>query len=205
MAKRRADSQIDNLISDHSKLGIAPISLRAGGIRHTIGKIPTRATMLLQTSFQSEVCTQSYEPPKLRESQLWEFWDSPLGVLGQNAIWMLVPWPATKYTIRGKVVASPKFGSRWVLWVRICPWLVLTPKVLQPCINQLIVWFVQVRVSDWLLIILPNPILELQHTALPPKCYEPVSVLQLFILPLFSPQTHIWVYQGAWERVKMFE
>jgi hypothetical protein len=31
-------------------------------------------------------------------------------VSGQDAIWMLVPWLATKYTIRGKVMASPKAG-----------------------------------------------------------------------------------------------
>jgi len=31
---------------------------------------------------------QSYGPPKLRESQLWEFQDSHLGVPGQNVIWM---------------------------------------------------------------------------------------------------------------------
>jgi hypothetical protein len=36
---------------------------------------------------------------------------------------------STKYAIRGKVVASPKFGPWWVLWVRVCPWLVLAPKV----------------------------------------------------------------------------
>jgi hypothetical protein len=30
--------------------------------------------------------------------------------LGQNVIWMRVPWPSTKYTIKGKVVASPKSG-----------------------------------------------------------------------------------------------
>jgi hypothetical protein len=28
---------------------------------------------------------------------------------------------------------------------------------------------------------------ELQHTPLPPKCWEPGSLPQLFILPLFSP------------------
>jgi len=33
-----------------------------------------------------------------------------LGVLGQNAIWMWASWSGTKYTIRGKVVASPKSG-----------------------------------------------------------------------------------------------
>ncbi len=40
-----------------------------------------------------------------------------LGVLGQNAIWMLITWPSIKYTIRGKVVGSPKPGPWWVLWV----------------------------------------------------------------------------------------
>jgi hypothetical protein len=64
-----------------------------------------------------------------------------MGVLGQNAIWVWASWRGTKYTIRGKVVASPKFGPWWVLWVWICPWLILAPKVLQLCTNQLVVWF----------------------------------------------------------------
>jgi len=54
----------------------------------------------------------------------------PMGVLVQNAIWMWASWRGTKYTIRGKVVVSPKFGPWWILWVRVCPWLVLAPKVL---------------------------------------------------------------------------
>jgi hypothetical protein len=37
---------------------------------------------------------------------------------------------AQKYTIRGKVVVSPKFGPWWVLRVWSCPWLVPAPKVL---------------------------------------------------------------------------
>jgi hypothetical protein len=44
MAKRKAGSQIDNLTPDHGKLGIDPILLRAGGVRHVVGKISTRAT-----------------------------------------------------------------------------------------------------------------------------------------------------------------
>jgi hypothetical protein len=84
---------------------------------------------------------QSYESPSCEN-------DSHLGVSRQNAIWMLVMWLTTKYTIRGKVVASPKSGPWWILWVRICPWLVLAPKVLQLCTNQLVVWFVQIHVSD---------------------------------------------------------
>jgi hypothetical protein len=37
----------------------------------------------------------------------------------KKAIWMLAPWRGTEYTIRGKVVASPKFGPWWVLCVRV--------------------------------------------------------------------------------------
>jgi len=99
------------------------------------------ATTLLQTSSQSKVYTQSYGPSKSWKSQLWEFQDSHLGVLGQNDIWVLVLWPGTKYIIRGKVVASPKSRPWWVLWVRICPWLVLPPKVLELCTNQLVFLF----------------------------------------------------------------
>jgi hypothetical protein len=67
---------------------------------------------------------------------------------GQNAIWLWVSWRGTWYTIRGKVVASPKSGWLWVLWVRGCSWLVLTQKMLKLCTNQLVVWFVLICVSD---------------------------------------------------------
>jgi hypothetical protein len=116
----------------------------------------------------------------------------------QNVIWMWASWRGTKYIIRGKVVASPKFGS-W--WVQVCPWLVLAPKVFKLCINQLVVWFVQVRMSNWCLSLFLVPISELQHALLPPKCCEPGNMPQLLALPLFSPYTHIWIYKGGWERV----
>jgi hypothetical protein len=40
----------------------------------------------------------------------WESWD-------KKAIWMWPPWRGIDNTIRGKVVASPKSGPWWVLWV----------------------------------------------------------------------------------------
>jgi hypothetical protein len=138
-----------------------PDSFRASGVQHTIGKLLTRVTTLLWTSSQLEVCRKNYGPPKLRESQVWEFRASHLGVLGKIAIWMMVPWLVTKYTIKGKVVASPMSRLRWILWVRICLWLVLTPKVLKLCTNQLVVWFVQVRVSNWCFSLFLVPISEL--------------------------------------------
>ncbi len=106
-----------------------------------------------------------------------------------------------KIYYKGKVVASPKSRPWWILLVWVCLWLVLAPKVLQLCINQLIVWFCASPTNEWLLIILPSPILELQHTPLPPKCYKPRSVPQLLTFSLFSFHTHIWIYQGAWERI----
>jgi len=60
-----------------------------------------------------------------------QFRDSSLGVSGQKAIQMWVSWSNAENTIWGKVVASPKFGPWWVLWVQSCPWFVLAPSVLQ--------------------------------------------------------------------------
>jgi hypothetical protein len=77
------------------------ISLRVGSVLYTIKKLLTRATTLIWISPQSKVCTQSYEIPKSRKSQFWEFRDS------QNDIWVPIPWLGIEYTIRGKVVASP--------------------------------------------------------------------------------------------------
>jgi len=136
---------------------------------------------------QSEVCTQNYGPPKSQESQLWEFWDSHLGVEGQNDIWALVPWLGTKYTIRGKVVASPKSRPWWILWVHVCPWLIRAPKCYNYALINLLfslckfVWISEVLVN------LPSPISKLQHTPLPLMCYEPSSTPQLLLLSLFSP------------------
>jgi hypothetical protein len=62
--------------------------MRVGGVQYIVSKLLTRATTFLWTSSQLKVSKQSYGLPKLQESQLWEFWDSHLGVPGQNAIWM---------------------------------------------------------------------------------------------------------------------
>jgi len=72
-----------------------------------------------------------------------------LGVPGQNEIWMKPLWLIIENTIRGKVMASLKFGLWWILWVHVCLWFVRALKVFQLCTNQLVVWFVQVRVNNW--------------------------------------------------------
>jgi len=73
--------------------------------------------------------------------------DSNLGVLRQNDIWVLALWLGTWNNIRGEVVASPKFGLWWVLWVRVYSWFIHASKVLQLLTNQHVV---RVHVSNWI-------------------------------------------------------
>jgi len=73
MAKRKAGGQIASLIPDQKKLGINPIYLAAKNVRHTIGKLSTKATTLLETAPRSDVYLQSYGAPKSRGSWLARF------------------------------------------------------------------------------------------------------------------------------------
>jgi hypothetical protein len=75
---------------------------------------------LNQRSAHKVMGPQSHESPNFENFETQD----------KNAIWMWASWRGTKYTIRGKVVASPKFRLWWVLWVKICLWFILTPKVL---------------------------------------------------------------------------
>jgi len=67
---------------------------------------------------------------------------TPLASFGTKWHLGVGSWPCIKNTIRGKVVASPKSGPWWVLWVQVCLCLVHAPKVFQLHINQLVIWFV---------------------------------------------------------------
>jgi hypothetical protein len=62
------------------------------------------------------------------------------GLPGQNAIWMWPPGRIVENTIRS--------GPWWVLWIQVRPWLILTLKMLKICINQHVVWFVQIWMSE---------------------------------------------------------
>ncbi len=64
------------------KVGNWPDLVHAGGVRHSVGKLLTRATSFFQTSSQSEVWAKSYGLAKWRESKSGQFRDSYLGVLG---------------------------------------------------------------------------------------------------------------------------
>jgi len=95
------------------------IYLRSSGVLHIFGRLLTRVKTLLQTSPQFHVCIKSYGPPKLRESPFQEFQDSQVGSPWQNDIWVQGPWLGTKNTIKEKVVACPKYGLWWVLWIHV--------------------------------------------------------------------------------------
>jgi hypothetical protein len=84
----------------------------------------------------------------------------PLGSPVTKWHWVLVPWLGTKYTIRGKVVASPKSGPWWVLWICVCPWLVRAPKCSNYALTNLLFGLCRSMWVIELLINLLSPISE---------------------------------------------
>jgi len=141
MAKRRAWSQTASLTPDQKKSGIDPIYLAEDNMRHIIGKLSTRATTLLQTTLRSEVYSQSYGVPKLWESQLVRFRDSHPGVPREKNHLDVGPMERCRVYYKGEGDGFPQVRAVVSLMCPCCPWLVLTPKVLQLCINHL-VWVV---------------------------------------------------------------
>ncbi len=122
------------------------------------------------------------------ESPHFENFETPnLGVLGQNDIWMQASWPCTKNTIRGKVVASLKFMLWWILWIRVCSWLVHAPKMFQLRITNLLFGLCR---SMWvidLLITLFSPHHEVLACPSTPKCCELGSVPNSLSFRCFHP------------------
>ncbi len=73
-----------------------------------------------------------------------------MGVVGQNDIWVMASWPSIKNIIRGKVVACPKSGPWWILWVCICPWLVYAPECSNYALTNFLcrsVWIIDLLVN----------------------------------------------------------
>jgi len=134
--------------------------------------------------------------PKLQKSQLWEFRDSH-----DKMTFGAGPMAKHKVYYKGEGGGFPQVQPVVSLVSPILLVVRHSTKVLWLYTNQLVVWFVQVCVSEWLLVILPSPIPKFQHTPLPPKCCKPGSVPQLLMFSLFSHHIHIWIYQGTWECV----
>jgi hypothetical protein len=103
--------------------------------------------IFLESSWQGLQLCLDLTSIKGLHKKLWPSKVLRVSILG---IWMQPPWLIPMNTIRGKVLVSPKFKLWWVLWVYVCSWFVRAPKVFQPCINQLVVWFMHVYVNNWL-------------------------------------------------------
>jgi len=105
--------------------------------------------------------------PKVTEVLILGILNSHLEVPGQNAIWMWASWRSTKYTIRGKVMASPKSKLWWILWVQVCPCFILAPKCFDYVVTNLLFGLCRPVWVSKLFVNLPSLILELQHA--PPQ------------------------------------
>jgi len=130
MAKRRAGSQTASLTPDQKKLGIDPIYLAVDDVPHTVEKLLTRATTLLQNSLRSEVYSQSYGAPKLRESLLAGFRDSHAGVPREKSHLDVGPMERSRVYYKGEGGGFPQVRAVVNLVCSCCPWFVLALKVL---------------------------------------------------------------------------
>ena len=133
-------SQTASLTPDHKKSGIDLRYLAAEGVQHTVGKISTRATTLLQITSTSEVCSQSYGAPKSRESSLARFRDSHSEVLGEKSHLDVDPVERCRVYYKGEGGGFPQVRAVVSLMCPCpcCLWLVLAPKMLQLCTNHFV-------------------------------------------------------------------
>jgi hypothetical protein len=144
MTKRRSGSRNTSLTPDQKKSGIDPKYLAAEYVRHTVGKLSTRATTLLQTALRSEVWSQSYGASKSRESRRARFRDSHAGVAGvpgEKSHLDVGPVESHRVYYKGEGGGFPQVRAVVSLVCPCYPWLVLAPKVLQLCTNHF-VWVV---------------------------------------------------------------
>jgi len=172
------------------------------GMPHIIGKLSTRAISLLHTSPQSKVNTTSYGLKSGGSFNFRNFKTCDVGVLRQNDIWVQPLWPIIDNTIRGKVVASPKSGSWSILWVRVCSWFVHAPKVFQLCTNQLVVWFLQGCMNNWLHCHLSWSPSWNSNT--PKMLRTKKTYPNSFFFYYCHFQTRIWVFQGVWRCIALY-
>jgi hypothetical protein len=151
-------------------------------VQHTVGKLLMKATTLLQTSFPSEVCTQSYGAPKSRESQPWQFRDSHLDVGHLD----VGPVGNHKIYYKGKGGGFPQVRVMVSLVCLSCLWLVLTPKVFKLCTNHFVlVLYKLVWVNEACRFFLV-PSRSSNTPLYPSKVLQAKERARLLTLPLFS-------------------
>jgi hypothetical protein len=152
-------------------LGIAPISLCAGGVQHTIEKLLTTDITLLQTSFQSEVYMQSYWAPKVTRVPTVGISRLPLGSPGTKCHLDAGPVVSHRVYYEGEGGGFPRSSGRG----ESCEFVFARGSSMhKKCSNYALInlLFGLCR-SMWiidLLVIHPSLISEFQHALLRLKC-----------------------------------
>jgi len=166
-------------------------------MQYIVVKLLTKATTLFQIASQSEVCSQSYGAPKLRESQLARYQDSHLGVLREKSHLDVGSVASHRVYYKEEGGGFPQVRAVVSLVCSCCPWLILAPKVFQLCTNHF-VWvmcrLVWVNEACQLFLV---PSRNSTMPLYPSKCCELRSMPRLLPLPLSSIWTHIWVLRGV--------
>jgi len=97
-----------------------------------------RAKTLLQTSSRSEVCTQIYRAPKSQGVSVLVILGLPLGSPRTKSHLDVGLVERHKIYYKGEGGGFPQVQAVMSLVSPNCPWLILTPKVLQLCTNHLV-------------------------------------------------------------------
>jgi hypothetical protein len=118
---------------------------------------------------------------------------SPAGIPGEKSHLDVGPVERSRIYYKGEGGGFPQVRAVVSLVCPCCPWLILTPNVLQQCTNHF-VWVVwrPMWVSEACQLFLV-PSRSSNTPFYPSKCCELGSVPRLLPLPLFSIWTHIWV------------
>ncbi len=72
----------------------------------------------------------------------------PLGSPGTKCHLDVAPVESCRKYYKGEGGGFPQVRAMVSLVSPSCPWLVLAPKMPKQCINQRVVWFVQIQVSE---------------------------------------------------------
>jgi hypothetical protein len=136
MAKRRAGNQTVSLTPNHKKSGINLIYLFAEGVWHTIGKLSTKATTLLNRISIGGLLAKLWGS-KVAGIPTWAILGLPLGSPGTKNHLDVGSVASHRVYYKGEGGGFPQVWSVVSLVCSCCPWLVLTPKVLQLCTNHL--------------------------------------------------------------------
>jgi hypothetical protein len=200
MAKRRAGSQIVNLISDQKSRELT----RNTWLQRACDILLTYCWKTLDESYNFASDRISIGGlvakllrPKVAGVPTWAISGLPPGSPGRKNHLDVGSAANHKVYYKGEGGCFPQVQAVVSLVCLCWLWLILAPKVLQLCTNHF-VWvlcrLVWVSKACQLFLV---PSRSFGTPLYPSKCREPGSVLRLFPFSLFLTWTHIWVLQGV--------